>query len=349
MGVLHRLYARHSQEIWETETRLLWRLGLVRPPVAVQWIATSACNLTCPHCYSNAGRPSSGELTTREVETRLLDELVRLGRPTLVVAGGEPLLRRDLGAILDAACSRGLDWAIHTHGGLVPRFRDLFARFPPTLAAVSLDGPPALHDRFRGRDGSHQAVLEAVRVLREAGCPEVVIGTTVVRANADLLADLFPTVVASGADSWGLHLFAPEGRGKEHLALFPTDAQLRRVAAFARRKRSVFHVELDNEWGSAGEDDVFYRDRPFLCGAGRVTCVVSATGEVMPCTTTDPAESQGNIRTRSLERIWREGFARFRNPGHGCASDGHECWLQARNGNACRHKAFASCGRELAS
>lgn len=346
MGLLHRLYARAAPEVWETETRLLHALRLVRRPVAVQWIATAMCDLRCPHCYSGAGKRAEGELTTQEAIRLVVDELVALGRPTFVIAGGELLLRRDIAEIVAHARAQGLEWAMHTHGGHVPKFRSLFERHPPTLAAISLDGEARQHDLFRGRQGSHAAALAAIRTLKECGCPEVVAGTTVTRENADRLADLFPIVAASGADSWGLHLFAPEGRGAEHTALCPTPEQLRRVAAFARRKRGLFHVELCNEWGSAGADDRFYRDQPFLCGAGRISCVVGATGEVLPCTTTDLRESEGNVRDRLLRDIWTRGFTRFRSAGHRECSDGHECWLQARNGNPCREQAFGACRKE---
>lgn len=343
MGLLHRLYARSAPEVWETETRLLRVLRLVRRPLAVQWIATSACDLHCPHCYSEAGKKTAGELTTAEVKHRLVDELVALGKPTFVIAGGELLLRKDIPEVVAYAVEQGLEWAMHTHGLHVPKFRSMLARHPPSLAAISLDGERVLHDLFRGRQGSFDGALAAIRVLKEVGCREVVAGTTVTRHNADRLEDLFPVVAASGADSWGLHLFAPEGRGAEHTALFPTPDQLRRVAAFARRKRAVFHVELCNEWGSAGADDVYYRDQPFLCGAGRISCVIGATGEVLPCTTTDLRESEGNLRERPLRDIWLRGFKRFRSGGHGVCSDGKECWLQSRNGNACREQAFG-CG-----
>lgn len=345
MSILHRVYARHAAAVWEVETRLIHRLGLVRPPTAVQWMATRACDLTCAHCYSHAGPRADGELTTDEARG-LLDELVALGRPALVLAGGEPLLRPDLPELIREAAGRGIQWSMHTHGRLVPRHRALFEEHPPAMVAVSIDGPEEHHDRFRGRAGSYRDALAAVAVLRETGCEEVIAGTTVTRQNADLVADMLPEIMASGVHGWGLHLFAPEGRGAEQMGLFPTADQLRRVAAFARRARSLFPVELDNEWGSAGTDDPYYRDSPFLCGAGRITCVVTATGEVMPCTTTDLAESAGNIRDRPLSQLWREGFARFRRPGNPTCADGRECWLQARNGNACRKLAF---GREEAA
>jgi radical SAM protein with 4Fe4S-binding SPASM domain len=340
MGLLHRLFGRHSADAWKAEARLLHRLGMVHPPEAVQWISTSVCDLTCPHCYSHAGKKTHGELTTDEARTLLIDELVKLDRPTLVIAGGETLLRRDFGDIVAYAHQRKVPWALHTHGGRVEHLFEVFERYTPVMAAVSLDGPRDYHDRFRGREGSFDAALRAITALKRAGCAEVVAGTTITRANADLLADLLPAVLASGADSWGFHLMTPEGRAGQHLDLLPTTRQLRRVAAFGRRLRSYFHVELDNEWGSAGDDDCFYRDDAFMCGAGRFSCVVSAGGEVMPCTTTDLAESQGNIRERPLHDIWAGGFEAFRAPGHGVKSDCSDCWLQTRHSHSCRPAFF---------
>ena len=68
MGILHRLFGRRAGDVWRAEARLLHRLGYVRPPEAVQWISTSACDLVCPHCYSQAGKRSHGELTTDEAK-----------------------------------------------------------------------------------------------------------------------------------------------------------------------------------------------------------------------------------------------------------------------------------------
>jgi len=336
MGFLHRLFGRRTREVWQAETRLLHRFGYVHPPEAVQWISTTACDLTCPHCYSHAGRKQRTELTTDEAKRLVIDELVKLERPTFVIAGGETLLRKDFPEVIAYAHSQKVPWAIHTHGGRVEQLYDVFKRYPPAMAAVSLDGPREYHDRFRGRDGSFDAALRAIRLLKDAGCPEVVAGTTITRDNADLLADMLPVVLDSGADSWGFHLMTPEGRAGEHRDMLPTLRQLRRAAGFGRRVRSFFHVELDNEWGGAGADDCFYRDDPFLCGAGRFSCVVSATGEVMPCTTTDLDESEGNVRDRSLSAIWADGFGRFRSAADRLRGDCDDCWLQTRHGHSCR-------------
>lgn len=347
MSIATRIAARVPRElrptaaIWETEHRLLHALGRARPPAAVQWMVTRSCDLHCGHCYAQAGRKAQGELTGEEARRLVIDATADMGCPLLVLAGGELWLRRDIEELIEHAVARGLEWAMHTHGGHVPKHRALLKRHPPVLAAISLDGDRELHDRLRGKVGSHEAALAAVRVLVEAGCREVVLGTTVTRQNADHIADMFPIVAGSGAHSWGLHLVAPEGRAD--LELVPRPEQLRRLAAFARSRRALFPVELCNEWGSAGADDAYYRDRPFSCGAGRISMVVDPTGEVMPCTTTDPRESEGNVRDTPLRLIWRDGFGRFR--GSGSDGDSAECWLQTRNGVRIAEAAFGPVAR----
>ncbi len=341
MGLLARLRGRRSPAVWKAEMRLLHRLGYVRPPVAVQWIMTNACDLKCPHCYSHAGRRNGDELSTDEAKRLIIDELVTLERPNLVLAGGEPLLRPDFDELVAYAHQRGVPWSLHTHGGWVHRHLDAFRDHPPVMVAVSLDGPREYHDAFRGKRGSFDTACRAIRLLKDAGVPEVVAGMTVTRGNADLVADMLPMIIGTGADSWGLHLMTPEGRAGEHRELLATPAQLRRVAAFARRARSVFHIELDNEWGGAGDDDCYYRDDPFICGAGRFSCVVAVDGELMPCTTTDRNESAGNVRQSPLGQLWADGFAAFRGCGDASRRETGDCWLQTRHGCSSRAPAFA--------
>lgn len=341
MGFLHRFVGRRAAEIFAAETRIAARAGFVRPPSAVQWLATAACDLACPHCYTRAGKRADGELTDDEARRLIVDAVAEFPGCELVIAGGEALLRRDFPGLVAHAARRGVPWSLHSHGGLVPDRLDAFRAAPPTMVALSLDGPRAFHDAFRGRVGAYDAVLRAVRDLKDAGVPEVVLGTTVTRRNADLLVDLAPIVAASGADAWGLHLFAPEGRGAAHVELVPTDDQLRRAAAFVRRARRAMRVELDNEWGGAGDDDPFFRDRPFFCGAGRFTCVVGPTGDVVPCTTTDPAEAAGNVRTTPLAELWARGFGAFRSDADPVRGAVDDCWLQTRHDRSCRAATYA--------
>ena len=93
-----------SQKARSSSTRLLHRFGFVQPPRAVQWISTSACDLSCPHCYSHAGHKTHGELSTAEDvrahAERLLDDerarpMVRFFFDNLLPISGLSQLERD--------------------------------------------------------------------------------------------------------------------------------------------------------------------------------------------------------------------------------------------------------------
>ena len=62
----------------------------------VAWELTRSCNLACVHCRASAERgPYPGELSTREV-LRVMDEIASVGKPVIILTGGEPLLRADI-------------------------------------------------------------------------------------------------------------------------------------------------------------------------------------------------------------------------------------------------------------
>ncbi|MGC9103489.1 MAG: radical SAM protein [Candidatus Methanodesulfokora sp.] len=68
---------------------------------------TNACNLRCRHClYASSAYPN--ELTTEELK-EIINDFVSLGGETFIISGGEPLLRRDLPAILAYSYNKGLD------------------------------------------------------------------------------------------------------------------------------------------------------------------------------------------------------------------------------------------------
>ena len=79
----------------------------VETPFHMVWLATDACNLRCRHCSSASTCRSPGELTTEEAFD-LVDQLVELGVLDLGISGGEPLLRKDLFAVIEHARLRGL-------------------------------------------------------------------------------------------------------------------------------------------------------------------------------------------------------------------------------------------------
>ncbi|MHB8763126.1 MAG: radical SAM protein, partial [Deferrisomatales bacterium] len=90
----------------------------LRAPVNLTWEVTLACNLRCRHCLSASGATAEGELTTGEA-LGLVEELADAGVFQLNFGGGEPFLRPDFEAILDACHGRGLVTCVSTNGTLL--------------------------------------------------------------------------------------------------------------------------------------------------------------------------------------------------------------------------------------
>jgi radical SAM protein with 4Fe4S-binding SPASM domain len=277
---------------------------------------------------------------------QLLDDVAAMGVEELLITGGEPLEREDLPALIDALRERRQRWSLNT--ARAPRGEVLCAMrsWPPCFAAVSLDGPAAFHDASRGWSGAFEESLEAIRTLTDLTSGRVAAGTTVTRLNYPLLAETFGDVMASGATSWGLHLVVPEGRARNRSDMTLSEREVRGLIRFVSEKRSYFPVVLADELGYCGAWEPLVRDAPFFCGAGRTQCVVLPNGDVVPCTTFDPRERQGNVRNRPLSEIWSHGFELLRR-GHAlddCQACQHAvacgggCWLQRRHGVHChRH------------
>src|ERR1035437_6045950 len=74
----------------------------------VAWEITRSCNLSCAHCRASAHREAyEGELSTAEC-FRVVDEIVEVGKPMLIVTGGEALMRPDALKIASYASRKGL-------------------------------------------------------------------------------------------------------------------------------------------------------------------------------------------------------------------------------------------------
>ncbi|MHB1575197.1 MAG: TIGR04053 family radical SAM/SPASM domain-containing protein [Candidatus Dormibacteria bacterium] len=199
------------------------QLRFDKRPLLVFWETTKACALKCQHCRATAV-PSAlpGELTT--VEGRhLLEQVAGFGRPSpiLVMTGGDCLARPDLLEL--TAYARELGLVVALSPSVSPRLR------PDTMlpyyemgvrsVSVSLDGAsPLVHDGIRGVPGHHQQTLSAIGWLRDLGF-KVQVNTTVMRQNADELADVAALLLRHGVSIWEVFFLVGVGRGTAVSAL----------------------------------------------------------------------------------------------------------------------------------
>ncbi len=177
---------------------------------------TRRCNLACAGCYSNALRSAPSRELPDDRFVELFAEAVDLGVGTLMLAGGEPLLRRPL---LEAAARyKGLAVPVFTNGTLVDGdYLDLFSR-GGLIPVFSVEGDSAFTAERRGA-GIHERVLDHTRELGRRGAL-FGFSVTLTSANADLV--LSEPFLAGVADSGAAVLFLIEYvpvDGSDHLVL----------------------------------------------------------------------------------------------------------------------------------
>jgi len=175
--------------------------------------ASADCNLRCPYCFYLERAGLYPETRVHRMTDAVLDRLVSSYLATeqstyaFVWQGGEPTLmgvdffRR----VTDLQSRHGRPGslvanALQTNGTLITKeLARHFARFR-FLLGVSLDGPAAVHDRFRqtadGR-GSHAEVLRGIECLRSCGV-EFNTLTLVTPANADRAGEVYRYLCENG-------------------------------------------------------------------------------------------------------------------------------------------------------
>lgn len=182
----------------------------------VAWEVTRRCNLACGHCRASAlCGPYPGELGT-ERGLRLLDEIAELGRPVVILTGGEPLLREDLHALARHGDSRGLRMVLATNGTLLTEATAIsLGEAGIRRVSVSLDGPDAAsHDAFRGVPGAFAGALAGIEAMARAGL-EYQINTTITRANLAQIGEIHALAHRLRAAAHHIFLLVPTGRGRE--------------------------------------------------------------------------------------------------------------------------------------
>lgn len=137
-------------------------------PTVAQWDINDECNLNCKHCRVIEKNTKEKELTLEQAKD-LLSQLYYCGITKLNLSGGEPFLRKDLFEILDYA-KKFEDIVITTNCTLINKqTAEKLAQYPNVRLSISIDGMEEIHDKFRGRKGTFQKVVNTLPILKVNG------------------------------------------------------------------------------------------------------------------------------------------------------------------------------------
>ena len=327
--------------------------AVIEAPRLISWNLTRVCNLACGHCYLDAvqrRREAPDELTTEEA-LRIVEEIAQLAPGAmLVLTGGEPLLRRDLEALVAAAAARDLMPVIGTNGTLLDARRAAALRSAGAVGVgISLDSiTPAFHDRLRGQDGAWGKAVAGMRAAREAGLA-VQVQTTLFRENLDGIEALADFAEEIGALALNLFFLVCTGRGvtQTDLAGEEYEAALMRITSLQKQRdklmiRARCAPYVRRMLGlHAGDEAIGYASWSSACLAGRSYFRITPEGKVTACPYIPQAA--GDLRAQPLAEIWQTAgdFRRLREelPQGKCGG----CDYRVSCGG-CRARALAASG-----
>ncbi|MBO5551722.1 MAG: radical SAM protein [Lachnospiraceae bacterium] len=140
------------------------------PPFLIASI-TSKCNLHCAGCYSRCNHATVDSepvaQLTEDEWNGVFKEADDLGVSFILLAGGEPMLRRDV--ITAAAGTPNILFPIFTNGTFIDeRYLELFDKSRNLLPIISIEGEKEVTDARRGK-GIYESLISNMDKLHERG------------------------------------------------------------------------------------------------------------------------------------------------------------------------------------
>ena len=319
----------------------------LEPPLAVLAELTHRCPLQCPYCSNPLQlHAARDELSTGDWK-QAIDQAAALGVLQIHFSGGEPMVRRDLEALVAHARTAGLYSNLITSGVLCDGDR-LKVLAQSGLDHVQLsfqDTDIQSAERIGNYPGAQGKKLAFAKDVRAAGLP-LTVNVVVHRQNLDRLEQMIDLALALEAVRLEIaHVQYYGWALKNRAALMPTRGQVEAATRIVEEARQRLARRLVIDYVVP---DYFAR-RPKACmgGWGRRFMNIAPDGRVLPChaAETIPDMVFDNVKDRSLADIWRSSvaFEKYRGTGwmpEPCQS----CERREIDWGGCRCQALAITG-----
>jgi MoaA/NifB/PqqE/SkfB family radical SAM enzyme len=168
-------------------------------PIVVSYEVTLSCNCNCRHC--DLGGFIKDE---KQIKPEEYGDLTKRLKPLAVqISGGEPLLRKDVAAIVKTIKKAGVKYAILVTNGMLLNESNYLQLHEAGVDqfSVSLDFPDERHDEFRRRPGLYKRLEQNLPQLAKLGFRDIILNTAITKAN---VREILP--LAKKAAEWGVDM-----------------------------------------------------------------------------------------------------------------------------------------------
>jgi hopanoid biosynthesis associated radical SAM protein HpnH len=172
--------------------------GQKRYPLALMLEPLFRCNLACSGC-GKIDYPDD-ILNLRLSREECLGAVDECGAPVVSIAGGEPLLHKDMPAIVEGIVARRRFVYLCTNALMMEKKLEQYRPSPFLVWSVHLDGDEQMHDRSVCQPGVYQRAVAAIRRAKDAGFRVNINCTLFNDAAPERVAAFFDTVKELGVD-----------------------------------------------------------------------------------------------------------------------------------------------------
>jgi len=172
------------------------------------------CNNNCRFCYVANSRRKFSNRTTDEIKKNI-DEAKENGVKLICFTGGEPTIRSDILDLITYAKVKGFDTIqIQTNGRRFhyKSFCENVVKAGANEYLFSIHGnTPELHDFLTRSPGSWKQCIKGVKNLKKFSNQTVLINTTIVKQNYNILPELTELFIELKVDGIQFTFINPEG------------------------------------------------------------------------------------------------------------------------------------------
>ncbi|HXW70123.1 MAG TPA: adenosyl-hopene transferase HpnH [Methylocella sp.] len=170
--------------------------GGKRFPLVLMLEPLFRCNLACAGC-GKIDYPDK-ILNQRLPAGECLSAIDECGAPVVVIAGGEPLLHRELPEIVEGALAKRKWVTVCTNALLLARNLGRFSPHKRFNWSIHLDGDKEMHDQSVCQQGVYDRAIEALLLAKEHGFRITINCTLFNTADASRVAGFFDYVSSLG-------------------------------------------------------------------------------------------------------------------------------------------------------
>jgi hopanoid biosynthesis associated radical SAM protein HpnH len=172
--------------------------GRKKYPLVLMLEPLFRCNLACAGC-GKIDYPDE-ILNQRLSYDDCMQAIEECGAPVISIAGGEPLLHRELPQIVRGFLERRKFVILCTNALLLAKKIDQYEPHPDFTWSIHLDGDKPMHDKSVCQQGTYEKAVEAIRLAKAKGFRVSINCTLFSDADPEKVAAFFDEMKAIGLD-----------------------------------------------------------------------------------------------------------------------------------------------------